>query len=147
MLSNFSCAYWPSVCLLCRNVYLQNKNPLFGWIFCCWFIEAVCKILHFLELEKIFEIISLPRPPLITQRRKEILWLKVAQWCCCQLAPFIAVKLHDRMTVRVVYQTGYGLLLWVCQLWHFLCPSKVRFTLFNSSVTTSTTVSLIGGSE
>ena len=43
MLSIFSCAYWPSVCLLWRNVSL---DPLFifwlGWFFCCWDGWALC---------------------------------------------------------------------------------------------------------
>ena len=42
MLSIFSCAYWPSVCLW-KNVYL-GLLPIFqlGWFFWYWVVWAVC---------------------------------------------------------------------------------------------------------
>ena len=44
MLSIFSCAYWPSLCLLWRNVYL-GLPPIFQLgclVFCCCVVWAVC---------------------------------------------------------------------------------------------------------
>ena len=38
MLSIFSCAFWPSVCLLWRNVYL-DLLPVFDWVVCFVDIE------------------------------------------------------------------------------------------------------------
>ena len=38
MLSIFSCVYWPSACLLWRNVYL-GLPPFFGWVVCFFNIE------------------------------------------------------------------------------------------------------------
>ena len=43
MLSIFSCAYWPSICLLWRNAYL-GLLPIFHLgclLFCCWVIWVV----------------------------------------------------------------------------------------------------------
>ena len=50
MLSIFSCAFWPSVCFLWRNVYFELL-PLFDWVVCFFDIE-----LH--ELFVYFVIVS-----------------------------------------------------------------------------------------
>ena len=44
MLGIFSCAYWPSICILWRNVYL-DLLPIFllgCWFFGCWVVWVVC---------------------------------------------------------------------------------------------------------
>ena len=41
MLSIFSCAYWPSVCFLWRNVYLGGL-PIFWLVCCCCFWILSC---------------------------------------------------------------------------------------------------------
>ena len=43
MMSIFSCAYWLSVCLLWRNVYL-GLLIIFDWVvcFCYWVIWTIC---------------------------------------------------------------------------------------------------------
>ena len=43
MLSIFSCASWPSVCLLWRNIYLDFMHIFqLGLFFCCWILQGIC---------------------------------------------------------------------------------------------------------
>ena len=47
-MSIFSCACWPSVCLLRRNVYL-DLCPFFDWVV-CFLILSCMSFLHILEI-------------------------------------------------------------------------------------------------
>ena len=47
MLSFFSCVFWPSVCLLCRNVYL-GLPPIF-WLSCLLLLSCL-SCLYILEI-------------------------------------------------------------------------------------------------
>ena len=46
MLNIFSCAFWPSVCLLCRNVYLDHPPIFLLGAFFFFFIELYVLFLH-----------------------------------------------------------------------------------------------------
>ena len=50
MLSSFSCASWPSVCLLSRNVYL-GLLPIFG--LGCFLILSCMSCLYILEINRL----------------------------------------------------------------------------------------------
>ena len=49
MLSIFSCACWPSVCLLWGNVYL-GLLPIFDWVF-CFYIMSSMSCLYILDIK------------------------------------------------------------------------------------------------
>ena len=46
MLGIFSCVYWPSVCLLWRDVYL-SLLPIFDWVVCFSDIELYELLIYF----------------------------------------------------------------------------------------------------
>ena len=50
MLSSFSCASWPSVCLLWRNVYL-GLQPIFGLGCLCFLLLSCMSCLYILEIK------------------------------------------------------------------------------------------------
>ena len=57
MLSMFSCAYWPSICLLWRNVYL-SLLPLFDWIVWFYVFELYEFLVYFGDFQNILQRFS-----------------------------------------------------------------------------------------
>ena len=100
MLSIFSCAYWPPVCLLWRNVCL-GLLPIFWFgclFFCCWVVWAVCIFwrwkLYIMVSFAVQKVVSLIRfhlflflllLPWETDQRKH--WYDLCQrmFCLCSL--------------------------------------------------------------
>ena len=56
MLSIFSCASWPSVCLLWRNVLFQSSVDLFYLFVCFWILSSINR-LYVLEINP-FSVVS-----------------------------------------------------------------------------------------
>ena len=56
MLSSFSCASWPSVCLLWRNVYLGLLSIL-DWVVCFFNIELLELFIVFFAMQKLLSFI------------------------------------------------------------------------------------------
>ena len=149
MLSIFSCACWPSVCLLWKSIY-WSLHPVFNQLVCfsgCLFVWAICLSLYasvFSRLVCCLFILSMA--PFAVQKLSGLIWSHVFAF------DFVSFALGDRskiihfMSKSILPRFLLGFLWFLVlylDLWSFLRVVCVCVCVFTYAVRTHSNLILL----